>query len=498
MNVVDYLFENTKDFEKKLILGRYESISYRDIYKQIIKISDYLKGLKLKNDKIGLISENSVFFIVSYFGIMKSGNIAVPLSTKIEKNELSKIIKLCSIEQFFIQDKFIELLNSQKLEIIKDTNINDVLAKNDTSIKKHNISRMPEKTPDDSIAAIIFTSGSTGTSKGVILSHKNIMSNTDSIIQYLKITKDDIQLVVLPFYYCFGTSLLHTHIKNGGSLVLNNQFILTQTVIDDLIKYKCTSFSGVPSHYQILLRKSKFKETNFPDLHYLTQAGGKLENMFIKEIRNSHPEIAFFIMYGQTEATARLSHLPFEKLDEKLGSIGKGIPNVKLEVLKDGKPVKPGEVGEIVASGDNIMKGYFMDPEETQKAIKNGKLYTGDLAVVDEEGYIYIHSREKHIIKSAGNRVSPKEIESIICEIPQVVNCAVIGVFDELLGEVPKAIVVLKKKGLLTEADIKNYCRKHLQPYKVPKYIQFIDKMPLNSSEKIDLNQLNERYKNAG
>ena len=141
MNVVDYLFENTKDFEKKLILGRYESISYRDIYKQIIKISDYLKGLKLKNDKIGLISENSVFFIVSYFGIMKSGNIAVPLSTKIEKNELSKIIKLCSIEQFFIQDKFIELLNSQKLEIIKDTNINDVLAKNDTSIKKHNRKR---------------------------------------------------------------------------------------------------------------------------------------------------------------------------------------------------------------------------------------------------------------------------------------------------------------------------------------------------------------------
>jgi acyl-CoA synthetase (AMP-forming)/AMP-acid ligase II len=496
MNVVDDLFETTKDFEKKLILGRYESISYHDIYKQIIKISDYLKGLKLKNNKIGLISENSVFFIVSYFGIMKSGNIAVPLSTKIEKNELSNIIKLCSIEHFFVQDKFKDVLRGQKLEIIRDTNINNVLAKNNAAVKKHNISEMPE-TPDDSIAAIIFTSGSTGTSKGVILSHKNIMSNTDSIIQYLKIAKNDIQLVVLPFYYCFGTSLLHTHIKIGASLVLNNQFILTQTVIDDLIKYKCTSFSGVPSHYQILLRKSKFKETNFPDLRYLTQAGGKLENMFIKEIRNSHSEIAFFIMYGQTEATARLSYLPFEKLDEKFGSIGKGIPNVKLEVLKDGKPVNPGEVGEIVASGDNIMEGYFMDPEETQKVIKNGKLYTGDLAVIDEEGYIYIHSREKHIIKSAGNRVSPKEIESIICEMSQIVNCAVIGVFDELLGEVPKAIVVLKKKGLLTEDDIKNYCRKHLQPYKVPKYIQFIDKMPLNSSEKIDINQLSEKYKNA-
>jgi len=496
MNVVDYLFENTKDFEKKLILGRYESISYQDIYKQIIKISDYLKNLKLKDNKIGLISENSVFFIVSYFGIMKSGNIAVPLSTKIEENELSKIIKFCSIEHFFIQDKFIELLNSQKLEIITDKSIDDVLEKNDMEIK-NNISDIPEKTPDGSTAAIIFTSGSTGTSKGVVLSHKNIISNTDSIIQYLKVTKNDIQLVVLPFYYCFGTSLLHTHIKIGGSLVLNNQFILTQTVIDDLIKYKCTSFSGVPSHYQILLRKSRFKETNFPDLRYLTQAGGKLENMFIKEIRKSHPEIAFFIMYGQTEATARLSYLPFEKLNEKLGSIGKGIPNVKLEVLKDGKPVKPNEVGEIVASGDNIMEGYFMDPEETQKVIKNKKLYTGDLAIVDEEGYIYIHSREKHIIKSAGNRVSPKEIESLICEMSNVVNCAVIGVFDELLGEVPKAIVVLKKKDLLTESDIKNYCRKHLQPYKVPKYVQFIDMMPLNSSEKIDINQLIERYKNA-
>ncbi|MDP7244898.1 MAG: AMP-binding protein, partial [Flavobacteriales bacterium] len=265
MNVVDYLFENTKDFEKKLILGRYESISYQDIYKQIIKISDYLKNLKLKDNKIGLISENSVFFIVSYFGIMKSGNIAVPLSTKIEENELSKIIKFCSIEHFFIQDKFIELLNSQKLEIITDKSIDDVLEKNDMEIK-NNISDIPEKTPDGSTAAIIFTSGSTGTSKGVVLSHKNIISNTDSIIQYLKVTKNDIQLVVLPFYYCFGTSLLHTHIKIGGSLVLNNQFILTQTVIDDLIKYKCTSFSGVPSHYQIHLIKSRFKETNFPDL----------------------------------------------------------------------------------------------------------------------------------------------------------------------------------------------------------------------------------------
>ena len=490
MNVIDYFFEKSKNLNKDVIFGRQGEISYKEIYSQIHKLSCYLNSLGYSGERIGVLAENSIFFVVAYLGVMKSGNVVVPLPIKIEESELDRVIGLCDMKLFFVQEKFENILTKETVKLITEKGLREIFTENYNSVEK--------ETDDDEIAAIIFTSGSTGESKGVMLSHGNIVANTNSIIKYLKITESDIQLVVLPFYYCFGASLLHTHLRQGGSVVLNNTFIFTKTVLGDIIKYKCTCFSGVPSNYQILLRKSKFKEIKFPSLRYLTQAGGKLADPFIKEIRESHPEIEFIIMYGQTEATARLSYLPFEKLKDKFGSIGKGIPGVKLEVIdKEGVLVKPNIVGEVVATGNNIMKGYFKDPEETQKVLKNGKLHTGDLAVTDEEGYIFIHSRKKHLIKSAGNRISPKEIESVICELPEVVSCVVIGAFDELLSEVPKAIIVLNKKGIKTEEEIRNYCRKKLAIYKVPKYIVFINKMPLNSSGKIDVKKLNEEYKNV-
>ncbi len=253
-------------------------------------------------------------------------------------------------------------------------------------------------------AEIIFTSGSTGKPKGVMISHKNLIANTGSIVEYLKLIRDDRMLVVLPFYYCYGLSLLHTHLRVGGSIVFNNSFIFLGKVIKDLLEYKCTGFAGVPSHFQILLRKSdSFKKTKFPDLKYVTQAGGKLAPIFIDEFRESHPEVKFIVMYGQTEATARLSWLPPELYEKKKGSMGKGIPGVELKVVNEnGEKIKPGETGEVIARGDNIMMGYFADEEGTKNAIRNGWLYTGDLGTVDEDGYIYLTARSKEIIKSQG------------------------------------------------------------------------------------------------
>ncbi len=192
----------------------------------------------------------------------------------------------------------------------------------------------------DRLAEIIFTSGSTGEPKGVMITHKNIIANTDSIIEYLNLTADDVIEIVLPFYYCYGLCLLHTHLKVGGSMVFNNNFMFLGAVINDLKKYKCTGFAGVPSHFQVLLRKSKsFKSDNFPDLRYVTQAGGKLHKVFIQEFMDNQPDITFYVMYGQTEATARLSYLPPEHLEEKLGSLGKAIPGVTLELMDDqGEP----------------------------------------------------------------------------------------------------------------------------------------------------------------
>ena len=280
-----------------------------------------------------------------------------------------------------------------------------------------------------------------------MISHKNLIANTSSIVEYLQLTPDDRMLVVLPFYYCYGLSLLHTHLRAGGSIVFNNSFIFLGGVLKSLTDHKCTGFAGVPSHFQILLRKSdSFKTTKFPDLKYVTQAGGKLTPIFIDEFREAHPDIKFIVMYGQTEATARLSWLPPEIYEKRKGSMGKGIPGVELKVVNEnGERIKPGETGEVIARGDNIMMGYFADEEGTKNAIRNGWLYTGDLGTVDEDGYIYLTARSKEIIKVRGKRISPKEIEAVILAIPEVIDCTIEGVEDEIEGEMLKATIVVRK-----------------------------------------------------
>jgi acyl-CoA synthetase (AMP-forming)/AMP-acid ligase II len=269
-------------------------------------------------------------------------------------------------------------------------------------------------------------------------------------------------------------------------MVLNNTFMMLNTVIDDLKQYQCTGFAGVPSHFQILLRKSGwFRQMNFPRLKYVTQAGGKLPKAFIKEFVETFPEVKFYVMYGQTEATARLSYLPPELVLTKLGSIGKGIPGVKLEVLdKNGAPVRRGEVGELAATGKNIMFGYFHDEELTASTIRDGKLYTGDLGTVDEDGFIYIVAREKEFLKVGGERVSPKEIEEVIVRLPEVVDCSILGVPDDMLGEAIKALVVLNNGRSLTEDDIIAHCTRHLSSTRIPKYVEFLDKIPVSDTGK--------------
>lgn len=482
MNVFDYLFDSTKDLEKDFLLGSKETISFQKLYNESLKIASYLKETIGENQNVLLISPNSSFFLTSYFGIIKSGNACIPLNSAIEQSNLDYVVDTTESTIVFI-DKGLK----QTLKFNPDIQIID---KNDSLhlIDSQKIISDSKDFDSNRVAEIIFTSGSTGEPKGVMISHQNIIANTNSIIDYLKLSSKDIMAVVMPFYYCYGLSLLHTHIKVGGSIVLNNSFMFLGTVIKDLQDYQCTGFAGVPSHFQILLKKSdSFKTTEFPSLRYVTQAGGKLHSVFIEEFLKAFPNKDFYIMYGQTEATARLSYLPPEFISTKVSSIGKAIPNVELVVVNDrGDIVGVNEEGELLARGPNIMLGYYKDEVATNLAIKNGWLYTGDMAKVDEDGFIYLVARKKEIIKVGGKRVSPKEIETVILFIPEIVDCTVTGIDDELLGEAIQATIVINNlmdKDALKEKILQE-CSKNLSHYKIPQKIVFETTMQTNATGK--------------
>jgi long-chain acyl-CoA synthetase len=479
MNAVDYFFEKSHNLDKPFLTGK-EETSFRQLYDSTSLLSAWLENEVGRDRNIVLLSVNNIFFITAYLAIIKSGNVCIPLDPSIEKDNFRYISELTNPSLIFVTRDI-----ARKLELSEDRCIHpDSMPQYNGKVKEG-----PEAGFDrEKCAEIIFTSGSTGKPKGVMISHKNLIANTSSIIEYLRLTENDRMLVVLPFYYCYGLSLFHTHLRVGGSIVLNNSFIFLGGIIRDLRDQKCTGFAGVPSHFQILLRKSEsFRQTKFPDLKYVTQAGGKLAPIFIDEFRQSFPEVTFWVMYGQTEATARLSYLPPELYEAKKGSMGKGIPDVELRVVDEkGKPVKPGETGEVIAHGDNIMIGYFNDDEGTASALRNDWLYTGDLGTVDEDGYIFLTARKKEIIKVRGKRISPKEIEAVILEIPQVIDCTIEGVEDEIQGEMLKATVVLRKDGdtRLTAEAIMEHCSKHLALFKIPQVYDLKEELTISATGK--------------
>lgn len=482
MNVFDYLFDTTQDLEKDFVLGSKETISFKKLHEDSLKIASYLKLNVGTHQNIILMSPNSVFFITAYLGILKSGNVCVPINFAIEQTSLDFIIDTTGSTAVFMATSLQSKQHlSTSIKRIDEIQLHEIISNQD-------VFRFDSDPDKNSLAEIIFTSGSTGVPKGVMISHQNIISNTQSIIDYLRLTSVDVMAVVLPFFYCYGLSLLHTHLRIGGSMVLNNSFMFLGAVISDLKKYKCTGFAGVPSHYQILLKKSQsFKTTEFPDLRYVTQAGGKMHDVFIDEFVEAFPKISFFVMYGQTEATARLSYLPPHMVCIKKGSIGKAIPGVILKIVDhNDNEVNVGEEGELLAKGDNVMLGYYNEPEETTKTVKDGWLYTGDIAVADEDGYLYLKARKKEIIKVGGKRVSPKEIEEVILSVPQVVDCTVKGVNDDILGEAIVATIVLSnpKDEPKMKALILATCTQKLSLFKVPHQLIFENTISMSSTGK--------------
>ena len=350
--------------------------------------------------------------------------------------------------------------------------------------------KLPYRSPCDP-AQIIYTSGTTGQPKGVVLRHANLIANSRSIISYLELTDKDRVMAVLPFFYSYGNSLLLTHILVGGSLVVNQSFLYPNVILKQMVEFEVTGFSGVPSTYALLLNRSAIDSFKFPDLRYITQAGAAMSPSLALRLGKVFPGVRIYIMYGQTEASARLAFLEPDKLQQKPDAIGKAIPGVQLRLLDaEGEPVAPGETGEIVARGDNIMAGYWQRPEETAAVLKTEGLWTGDLARQDSDGFFYIVSRKSDIIKSGSHRIGPKEIEDVLAEHPAVHEIAVIGVEDEILDERICACVVLINSAECSAKDLARHCRRELPAYKVPQQFVFLDNLPKTATGKIKKSEL--------
>ncbi len=448
-----------------------------------------LAGGTSKGERVAIIAESGFFFVVAYLGIIRAGMVAVPIQTEASTETRDRIVREAGIRTLLVSRRLSRRLAGwaaqAALEVIDEAALAATGAVGPVDF--------PEIEPARDHASLMYTSGSTGVPRAVVITHGNIATNTRDIIEVLGLTASDRVMLVLPLHYCFGLSLLHTHLAVGGSLVIDNQFIFPEHVLQEMVARECTGLAGVPATYQILLRKSRFKKMAFPSLRWLQQAGGKLPNPHIREILEAFPNVRFQLMYGQTEATARLSCMPPERLHDKLGSIGQGLPSTRLQVVRpDGSAVTPGsdEVGEIVAAGSNIALGYWNDPEETARYFRDGRLYTGDLARVDAEGFIFIVEREREMIKSGGHRVGAKEVEEVIAELPEVVEVAVVGEPHELLGEAIAAFIAPIDGSSLTADDVREHCRHHLPAFKVPERVVFLPKLPHNANGKVVKSEL--------
>ena len=498
-------------------------IDYRDLVMYADSIAERLREHDLPDQaRIGLLWGNSIEYVAAFFAITAAGYVVVPLDSSLKPDKIAFILNDCDAHGLIIQAKL-----ARQLEQILPDDTSVTLVLSDQGLQHANgaittetfangpgsscrfqdlVKDLPAEVLSDDLkhdtisdlsddlAAIFYTSGSTGNSKGVMLSHRNLVSNTIATVEYLRLTEADSIMQILPLYYIYGNSLMLTHLMVGGRIVIDNRFAFPQVILKTMANQKVTGFSGVPSNFMFLLGKKGFDGASLPDLRYLTQAGGGMAPEVIRRTMNVFPDQQLFIMYGQTEASPRVTWLPPDMLVEKLGSIGIPVPGVDIQVMDEtGSACPVNTVGEIVVSGPNVMLGYWNQPGEQAEVLRDGLLFTGDLARCDSDGYYWVVSRKKEIIKVGGNRVSAREVEECLLEHPAAREVAVISVEDDILGEAIKAFVVLQEGARPESADFVGHCKMSLPVHKVPKYVEFIDTLPKHQSGKINKLALSSR-----
>lgn len=497
--------------EKVALICGEERWTYSEIDQKANRIAWFLKqqGIE-RQDRVAILLDNSVESVISLFGILKADAIFLMLSPTLKSQKLTYILNNCQAKALITHTNKLDVVSgidgsvpSLKFIIFNGDQDKIISSKFCNPIYWEEINRLSSPDPgnptgptnsniDLDLATIIYTSGSTGEPKGVMLTHLNIVSAATSITTYLENREDDILIDMLPLSFDYGLYQVLMAFKFGGTVVLEKSFTYPYQIIQKMIKERVTGFPGVPTIYAILLGLKDLDKFDFSNLRYMTNTAAALPPAHIERLRKVFPHVRIYSMYGLTECK-RVSYLPPEEIDRRPTSIGRGMPNEEVWVVDEsGKRVDPGVVGELVVRGSNVMRGYWGLPEETARVLKPGKypgevvLYTGDLFRTDEEGYLYFVGRKDDMIKSKGERISPKEIEQCLCALKGVAEAAVIGVPDEILGQAIKAFIRCHEGEHLAEKEVLKHCKTHLEDFMVPHAIVFLDSFPKTSSNKID------------
>lgn len=497
--------------EKTALRDGGRSISYGQLHEQSTRLAAGLleRGLRFE-DRVVIFLDNSYETVLSLYAVLKAGGVFVILNPGLKPDKLAYILNN-SDAAFLISTAakapVVQKATRQLGRPIGSIWVNfteDVARSFPGSCSLEDVlSRQPRPAEidfprmiDQDLAALIYTSGSTGEPKGVMCTHHNMVSAARSIIQYIQNEPDDIILDVLPLSFDYGLYQVLMSVMFGGTVVLEKSFLYFHQVLKKIADEKITGFPIVPTIVAMLLNLQDLSQYDFSSLRYITNTGAALPAEHIRRFRALFPDIAVISMFGLTECK-RVGYLPPEQIDLRPGSVGKAMPNCETRIVdEEGRPAARGQIGELIIRGANVMAGYWKDPDLTARVYRTDPatgrrwLYSGDYFKEDEEGYLYFLGRKDDMIKTRGERVSPKEIENILSRMPEIAEAAVIGIPDKILGQVPKAFIVPAAGQDLTRSQVLQYAAGHMENFMVPKEVEFLEALPKTPNGKIDKKQL--------
>ena len=497
-------FENTvaRDPGRTALVCGATRHSYGELGERAHELASALQARGVKRgDRVALFIDNGVEFVVGMLAALQLGAVFMPV------NPLTKHDKLA----YMLDDaRASALLTSSVLTPVwadalpPTSSVHSVFVQGDCEVSDVRVQAWPSfdagttlpalpepGTIDQDLAAIIYTSGSTGFPKGVMLTHLNMVSAARSVSSYLGLRNDDVILCALPLAFDYGLYQVLMAFRCGATVVIERNFSFPVKALERMVVEGVTVFPGVPTMFSLLMALKNLASFDLAALRLITNTAAALSEAHIAELRALFPQATLYSMYGLTECK-RVTYLPPDQLDIRPTSVGRGMPNEEVWLVDDaGQRLPNGATGELVIRGSNVMRGYWEKPEETAKRLKPGPnagemlLYSGDLFRTDAEGWLYFVARRDDIIKSRGEKVSPREVENALHTIDGIYEVAVIGVPDAVLGQAVKAYVTLKSGVQLTEREVIRHCLARLESFMVPKFVEFVDELPKTDTGKI-------------